>query len=91
MREQGVDLVMHSWHGVFAPRGTPPPVLATLEAALERVTRNPQFLQAMDAQLLGVRYMNRAEFTRFFREQDAQMRPLIEKLGLLVAPLRKSP
>ena len=88
MREQGVDLVMHSWHGVFAPRGTPLPVLATLEGALQKVARNPQFVQAMDAQLLGVRYMNRAEFTRFFRAQDEQFRPLIEKLGLRVAPVK---
>jgi tripartite-type tricarboxylate transporter receptor subunit TctC len=88
MREEGVDLVIHSWHGVFAPRGTPASALATLESALERVTRNPQFVQAMDAQLLGVRYMNRAEFTRFFREQDAQMRPLIEKLGLMAVPAK---
>jgi tripartite-type tricarboxylate transporter receptor subunit TctC len=88
MREQGVDLVIHSWHGVFAPKGTSTPVLAGLEAALEKVSRNPQFVQQMDAALLGVRYMNRAEFTRFFRAQDAQIRPLIQKLGLMVAPVK---
>jgi tripartite-type tricarboxylate transporter receptor subunit TctC len=88
MREGGVDLVIHSWHGVFAPKGTSTPVLAVLEAALERVSRNPQFVQQMDAALLGVRYMNRAEFTRFFRAQDAQIRPLIQKLGLMVAPVK---
>lgn len=86
MREQGVDLVLHSWHGVFAPRGTPAPVLATLEAALERVARNREFVQQMSTVLLGVRYMNRAEFNRFFAEQDAQFKPLIQKLGLMVAP-----
>jgi tripartite-type tricarboxylate transporter receptor subunit TctC len=88
MREQGVDLVIHSWHGVFAPRGTPAPVIAVLEAGLERVSRNAQFVQQMDAALLGVRYMNRAEFSRFFRAQDAQIKPLIQKLGLMVAPVK---
>ena len=88
MREQGVDLVMHSWHGVFAPRGTPAPVLAALDAALEKVSRNPQFVQQMDAALLGVRYMNRADFTRFFRVQDAQFKPLIQKLGLTAVPVK---
>jgi hypothetical protein len=38
----------------------------------------------MGAQLLGVRYMNRTEFTRFFAEQDAIYLPIIRKLGLLV-------
>ena len=88
MREQGVDLVMHSWHGVFAPRGTPAPLLAALDAALEKVSRNPQFVQQMDAALLGVRYMNRADFTRFFRVQDAQFKPLIQKLGLTAVPVK---
>lgn len=88
LREQGVDLVIHSWHGVFAPRGTPRPVIATLEAALERVARNREFLEQMAALQLGVRYMSRAEFARFFAEQDAQIKPLIQKLGLMVAPSR---
>jgi hypothetical protein len=30
--------------------------------------------------------MNRAEFSRFFAEQDAQFLSLIQKLGLLVSP-----
>jgi tripartite-type tricarboxylate transporter receptor subunit TctC len=88
MREQGVDLVMHSWHGVFAPKGTPAPVIAVLEAGLEKVARNPQFVRQMDTALLGVRYMNRAEFTRFFGAQDAQFKPLIQKLGLMAAPVK---
>jgi len=88
MREQGVDLVIHSWHGVFAPRGTAPATLATLERALDKITRQREFVDQMAAQLLGVRYMNRAEFTRFFAEQEAQFKPLIQKLGLLVAPAK---
>jgi len=88
LREQGVDLVIHSWHGVFAPKGTPPPVLATLEAALDRVARSREFVEQMAALQLGVRYMNRTEFARFFAEQEAQFKPLIQKLGLMAAPAR---
>lgn len=88
MREQGVNLVIHSWHGVFAPRGTPPAVLARLEQALQKVAMHREFIEKMSTQALGVRYMNRAEFTRFFAEQDAQFKPLIQKLGLAVAPAK---
>jgi hypothetical protein len=42
----------------------------------------------MDAALLGVRYMNRAEFSRFFGAQEAQIKPLIQNLGLMVAPVK---
>ena len=85
MREQGVDLVINSWHGVFAPKGTPPAVVEKLESALRRVAQQPDFVKQMGAQLLGVRYMNRTDFTRFFSEQDALYLPIIRRLGLLVA------
>src|SRR6185503_1371074 len=88
MREQGVDLAIYSWHGVFAPKGTPPATLAALDKALEKVSRRREFVDQMTVQLLGVRYMNRAEFTRFFAEQEAQFKPLIQKLGLMVAPAK---
>lgn len=88
LREQGIDLVIHSWHGVFAPKGTPTAVLAALDAALERVARNREFVDQMAALLLGVRYMNRTEFARFFAEQDEQFKPLIQKLGLMAAPAK---
>lgn len=88
LREQGVNLVIHSWHGVFAPRGTPAAVVASIERGLASVTRQHGFIDQMGAQLLGVRYMNRTEFARFFAEQDAQIKPLIQKLGLAVAPAK---
>lgn len=86
MREGGVDLAIASWHGVFAPRGTPAPVVAALSGALEKTARNPKFTEQMDRMLLGVRYMNQAEFARFFAEQDVLYKELIQALGLLVAP-----
>jgi tripartite-type tricarboxylate transporter receptor subunit TctC len=85
-REQGVDLSIYSWHGVFAPKGTPAPVLAAVEASLQRVARSPKFLAQMEKLLLGVRYMGREEFTSFFANQDAVSRPLIQSLGLMVKP-----
>lgn len=88
MREQGVNLAIHSWHGVFAPKGTPAATIAILEGALQKLSARREFIDQMAAQLLGVRYMNRAEFGRFFAEQDAQFKALIQKLGLMATPAR---
>jgi tripartite-type tricarboxylate transporter receptor subunit TctC len=85
-REQGVDLTIYSWHGVFAPKGTPAPVIAVVESSLQRISKNPQFLAQMKKLLLGVRYMGRQEFANFFAEQDALMKPLIQNLGLMKKP-----
>jgi tripartite-type tricarboxylate transporter receptor subunit TctC len=83
-REQGVELLIYSWHGVFAPKGTPQPVLAAVDASLQRVSREPKFLAQMEKLLLGVRYMNRQEFAAFFAEQDALTKSLIQNLGLMM-------
>jgi tripartite-type tricarboxylate transporter receptor subunit TctC len=68
-KEQGVDLLVYSWHGIFAPKGTPTPVLATVDASLQRISRNAKFLANMEKLLLGVRYMNRQDFADFFADQ----------------------
>lgn len=85
-KEQGVDLTIYSWHGVFAPKGTPAPVLATIDTRLQRISQNPKFLADMEKLLLGVRYMGRRDFAAFFAEQDAQFKPLIQDLGLMAKP-----
>ena len=82
MKEQGVDLNIASWHGIFAPKGTPPAVVAAMSAALAKVARNAKFNEQMSSLALGVRYMDQREFPKFFAEQDALFKTLIDKLGL---------
>jgi tripartite-type tricarboxylate transporter receptor subunit TctC len=90
MAENGVDLVISSWHGVFAPKGTPPAIVERLSKALERVCANPEFAAQMRALLLGVRYLDSKAFREFFAEQDRMNVALIRKLGLYVAPPREN-
>ena len=42
------DLVIPFWHGLFAPAGTPAPVVDKLNAALREALRHPQLLQAYE-------------------------------------------
>jgi tripartite-type tricarboxylate transporter receptor subunit TctC len=87
MREQGVDLVISSWHGVFAPKGTPAAIVDRIDKALERIAQKKEFVDKMNTQLLGVRYMKRSEFEfeRFYAEQDVLYGRIIDRLGLNVA------
>lgn len=82
MREQGVNLVISSWHGIFAPRGTPAAIVEKIDRAMEAVARRKDFNEKMAAQSLGVRYMNRAEFEKFYEDQDAIFKRIIDRLGL---------
>ncbi|CAN5541469.1 tripartite tricarboxylate transporter substrate binding protein [soil metagenome] len=82
MRESGVDLVISSWHGLFAPKGTPPAMLQSFDAAMAKVAAKREFIEQMTTQLLGIRYLDRTEFTKFFAAQDVQYKQVIDKLEL---------
>jgi tripartite-type tricarboxylate transporter receptor subunit TctC len=47
-RELGYpDIVGETWYGVFAPAGTPKPVVDKLNAALRKITTSPAFVDSM--------------------------------------------
>jgi tripartite-type tricarboxylate transporter receptor subunit TctC len=86
MAEGGIDLVISSWHGIFAPRGTPAAIIEKISSGLHRVAESPEFRERMRNLQLGVRYLDTAQFREFFAQSDALNLALIRKLGLLVAP-----
>src|SRR2546422_5094818 len=45
-REQGFDVSLEAWRGIAAPRGTPKPVVAMLEAAIRKTAESPDFVKA---------------------------------------------
>lgn len=85
-RENGVDLVIGSFHIVFAPKGTPREVQEKLADALARTMKEPELEQQMSSAMLGVAYMNQKETAKFLSQQDELYRRLIEELGMRVAP-----
>jgi tripartite-type tricarboxylate transporter receptor subunit TctC len=81
-REQGVDCVTGSWHGVFAPKGTPKEVLSIVEKALEKTSKNPNFVEVMHKANIGVHYMNREEFIRFLEKEDVRIKEIVKELDI---------
>lgn len=85
-RENGVDLVIGSFHIVFAPRRTPPEVLGALERAVEKTMREPELIKQMADSSLGHAYLNQKDTAAFLAQQDAIYRKIIDDVGLRVAP-----
>jgi tripartite-type tricarboxylate transporter receptor subunit TctC len=85
-RENGVDLVIGSFHVVFAPRATPAGVLRTLEAALDKTMREPELVKQMADSSLGHAYLDQKDTAAFLAEQDALYLRVIEAVGMRVAP-----
>ncbi|HZT27864.1 MAG TPA: tripartite tricarboxylate transporter substrate-binding protein [Pseudolabrys sp.] len=85
MKEGGVDLVISSWHGIFAPKGTPSKVIARINQAVKKVAQNSEFRARMRDLYLGVHYLDTDQFKKFFADADEVNLSLIRKLGLLVS------
>ena len=85
-RENGVDLVIGSFHIVFAPRRTPAEVLRALEGAIGKTMREPELMKQMAASSLGYVNMNRKDTAAFLAQQDAIYRKVIDDAGMRVAP-----
>lgn len=55
------DFNVTVWHGVYAPRGTPPEVLAKLNAALREALKDPDLIKRQEA--LGLRLVTDARLS----------------------------
>ena len=69
--EQGVPgFESGTWQGMLLPKGTPPEIVARLNAELTRIIRSPEVRSRLTAQGAEVYTMTPAEFSAFFdREQ----------------------
>lgn len=80
--EQGVNVSVEAWRGIAVPRGTPPQVIAQLEAAIRKTVENPEFAAA--AEKLNVRpaFLPAAEFGPLIAQEDAELATLMQAIGL---------
>ena len=83
-RENGVDLVIGSFHIVFVPKGTGAEPQARLADALTKAMNEPELQQQMAAASLGFAHMNQRDTARYLAQQDDLYRRLIDELGMTV-------
>ena len=80
-KEQGYDLEYYFWVGIFAPKGTPEPIVKTLRAGLDKAAHSEQFLKAMDNLGQVVAYMDQPEFAKFWAADAKKMEEAIQSIG----------
>ena len=81
-REQGIDAQQLSQVGIYAPAGTPEPVMARLEEACRTGVEDETFRRVAATRKVPVNYMSRADFTAMVRsEYDAYGR-ILRELGV---------
>ena len=84
-REQGVDLVIGSFHAVYLPKGTPEEVVDKVMGAVRETMAQPEVIEKMKNVGLGPTFRDRAGAAEFLARQDATYKALITKLGMLHA------
>ncbi|MBR0664265.1 tripartite tricarboxylate transporter substrate binding protein [Roseomonas hellenica] len=81
-REQGIDAEQLSQVGIYAPHGTPEPVLNQLEAACRSGVDDPQFRRVAETGRVVVNFMPRAEFTAMVRSEFGNYARILRELGV---------
>ena len=81
-RELGLDVSLEAWRGIAAPKGTPPAVIESYEAAIRDTVASPDFIQACVR--LGVRpaFLPADAFGRLIAKEDVELAQLMESIGL---------
>jgi len=69
------------WAGVFAPKGTPEPVLQKLREAMRVGVGDPEFKCAMDKPYPPLTFKQGQEFQRFFEADARRLADGVRKVG----------
>jgi tripartite-type tricarboxylate transporter receptor subunit TctC len=73
------------WHGVYAPKGTPPEIVAKFNAALKQALKDPEFIkkqEALGAVVVTDKRMEPAEHKKFVAAEIAKWSPIIKAAGV---------
>jgi tripartite-type tricarboxylate transporter receptor subunit TctC len=72
------------WHGIYAPKGTPKPVVDRLVAALQAASKDPEFTKRMadlGATVYGADKMTPAAHAAHLKAEIERWAPIIKKAG----------
>jgi len=79
--ELGYDAVFFQWSGLFAPAGTPEPVLARLASAAKVAAADPRFVGSLAAVDTPVQYMDATELQRFLDADAKKLGDVVRRIG----------
>ncbi len=80
--ESGYDMDIPSWFGLFAPKGTPPAIVAKISAELAKILKTPEVEQKLLRVNLFAAYLDPAAFAKKLKEDDKLFADLIRSIGI---------
>ena len=83
MREQGFDMVVGSWQGIYVPKGTPTAVTGRLFKAAQGTMKNSEVVRRLtDSGISIVTSASPVEFKKFWDEEVRRFGKVIKEAGL---------
>jgi tripartite-type tricarboxylate transporter receptor subunit TctC len=81
LKELGYDVEFSLWVGLFAPKGTPEPVVQRLRAEAKKAASSEQFRAAIKNIGDEVAYLDAPEFARFWDADAKRVESAVQSIG----------
>jgi tripartite-type tricarboxylate transporter receptor subunit TctC len=80
-KELGYDLEYYFWVGMFAPKGTPAPIINTLRDGFKKAAHSKPFLDTLEYLGQELAYMDQPEFAKFWEVDAKRQEDAINSIG----------
>ena len=81
LKQSGYPTQFAQWSALFAPAGTPEPVLQRLRAAARKVATDPQVVATINRAGSPVEYLDAPEFQAYWDADARQMTEVVRQIG----------
>ncbi|MDP1910166.1 MAG: tripartite tricarboxylate transporter substrate-binding protein, partial [Hyphomicrobium sp.] len=81
LKELGYDAEYYLWVGLFAPKGTPADIVATLSAALDKAALSEQFKSVVNSLGQEYSYQNAKDFAAFWAADAKRSDEAVRLIG----------
>jgi tripartite-type tricarboxylate transporter receptor subunit TctC len=81
LKELGFNVEYYLWVGVFAPKGTPDPVIATLREAFNKAAHTDQFKAALVNLGQDLAYLDQPDFAKFWDADAKRIQEAVREIG----------
>ena len=81
LKELGYNVEYTIWSGLFAPAGTPEPVMNTLRDAVRTMVADEEFKASMAKIETPIQYLDAPEFRKFWEQDARRLIEVVRKIG----------
>jgi tripartite-type tricarboxylate transporter receptor subunit TctC len=81
LKELGYDAEFYIWAGMFAPKGTPEPIMKKLRDTVRAAMQEAEFKSAMDKMETPIAYLDAPEFQKFWDKDAKMLADAIKRVG----------